>query len=119
MLRLGSEQTPLSPELSETIVQAEEVFVTPIARAEIGIKLSIGKLRLPADESTFWRETVTRLQAAELPFTAEHAALLAVMPLHHRDPFDRMIAAQCLSAGLHLATTDRVFERYGVAIILS
>ena len=81
-------------------------------------QLSIGKLKLPVEEDTFWRETVSRLQAVDLPFTAKHAGLLGAMPLHHRDPFDRMIAAQCLTEGLHLATTDRIFELYGIAIIL-
>jgi PIN domain nuclease of toxin-antitoxin system len=117
-IRVGNEQTPLSTELTEALVQADEILVSPISRAEIGIKLSIGKLRIPAEEATYWRETVTRLQAIELPFTADHASRLAAMPLHHRDPFDRMIAAQCLAENLHLATTDRIFTRYGVAVLL-
>jgi len=61
---------------------------------------------------------VEELQAIELPFTSRHAELLASMPLHHRDPFDRMISVQCLAENLAIATTDSVFTLYGVQSVL-
>ncbi len=57
------------------------------------------------------------MRALGNPFTAEHAGLLHSPPLYHRDPFDRMIAAQCLSEGVALALTDAVFARYGVRLL--
>ena len=93
--------------------------MSSLARAEIGIKLSVGKLALSTEEAYFWRRTRDLLQAEELPFTAEHAGMLHRLPLHHRDPFDRMIAAQCLVEELTLASTDAIFAEYGVRLLPS
>ena len=117
VIRLGGQAADLRGPLKEAILNATEILVTPVARAEIGIKLSIGKLRLPVLEPVYWAGVTTRLQARELPFTSSHAALLASLPLLHRDPFDRMIACQCLEEDVFLATTDSVFEQYGVKTI--
>jgi PIN domain nuclease of toxin-antitoxin system len=117
LIKLGTQDDILSATIKEAILNASEVLVTPIARAEIGIKLSIGKLELPTTESEYWKAVSIRLQASELPFDSTHAALLASLPLVHRDPFDRMIAAQCLVEDLHLATTDAVFKRYGIKVV--
>jgi len=96
---------------------AQTFYVSAISRAEIGIKLSTGKLELPSDETTFWKDVVDRFQATPLPFTSEHAAQLANLPLYHRDPFDRMLVAQCLSENAVLATTDELLARYGVTLL--
>jgi PIN domain nuclease of toxin-antitoxin system len=117
LLRIGMAGVPLGPQVHKAIVQAECLYVTPISRTEIGIKMSVGKLTLPVPEEEFWRRLTHRLQAKELHYSCSHAALLANMALIHRDPFDRMIAAQCLVEGVHLATTDAIFEQYGVKVI--
>jgi PIN domain nuclease of toxin-antitoxin system len=113
-LGIGMSGTFISPNLRQTILEASTLFVSPITRTEIGIKVSVGKLSLPTDERRFWAEMVKRLQAAELPYTCAHAALLADLPLQHRDPFDRMLVAQCLAEDLHFATIDSIFADYGV-----
>jgi PIN domain nuclease of toxin-antitoxin system len=46
-----------------------------------------------------------------------HAAAVETLPWHHRDPFDRLLAAQALAEGLHLVTRDRVFRQYGVKTV--
>ncbi|MCW5941509.1 MAG: type II toxin-antitoxin system VapC family toxin [Fimbriimonadaceae bacterium] len=117
LLRYARSAPPLPDGTRRAIVEAEELYVTAVSRAEIGIKASIGKLRLPKPEPAFWSELVARLQAIELAFDSGHAALLAELPLHHRDPFDRMIACQCLAAGLKLATVDPVFRQYGIETV--
>ena len=53
----------------------------------------------------------------ELPVTFRHADRLTGLPPHHRDPFDRMLVAQAAVEELALVTRDRVFARYGVALI--
>ena len=53
----------------------------------------------------------------ELPIRLHHAALLAGLPWHHRDPFDRMLAAQALAEGLTVVTRDRAFKLYGVKVL--
>ena len=116
-IRIGNPNASLSAPIRKSLVEAETVLVSSLVRAEIGIKLSIGKLTLPTDEQAYWKEMTSRLQAQELPFAVRHAALLSKLPLHHRDPFDRMIAVQCLADDLTLATTDPIFHSYGVNVI--
>jgi PIN domain nuclease of toxin-antitoxin system len=58
-----------------------------------------------------------RIGLPELAITAEHAELSAELPLHHRDPFDRMLVAQAQVEGLVLATRDTAMARYGIRIL--
>lgn len=117
LLRLAGGTAPLAESARTAILEADELFVSAISRAEIGIKVSAGKLRLPVREQVFWDGLRETLQATELGFHCRHAALLSDLPLHHRDPFDRMIVCQCLAEDLCLATNDPLLERYGIAIV--
>ncbi|MEQ1932206.1 MAG: type II toxin-antitoxin system VapC family toxin [Parvularculaceae bacterium] len=47
-----------------------------------------------------------------LPIEVKHAAVLRALPVHHRDPFDRLLIAQAISEGLTMVSGDRAFERY-------
>jgi PIN domain nuclease of toxin-antitoxin system len=51
-----------------------------------------------------------------LPVTAAHARRVALLPWHHRDPFDRMLAAQAQVEGLLLLTADRAMAAYGESV---
>jgi PIN domain nuclease of toxin-antitoxin system len=89
------------------------VWASAVGIAELRIKQRIGKLELPDDFDDLIEETGFEV----LPFRAEHTALLAELPLHHRDPFDRMIIAQAIREGLTVATTDAAFANYPVALL--
>jgi PIN domain nuclease of toxin-antitoxin system len=52
-----------------------------------------------------------------LDITHEHALRAGELPMHHRDPFDRMLIAQALSEQMTLLTADRVFQKYKVDLI--
>lgn len=82
---------------------------------EMAIKISIGKLILKTGTLT---EFVSKLRANEidiLPVLAEDAIRVGELPVErHKDPFDRLIAAQCLRQGLTLLSIDRAFDDYGV-----
>ena len=83
IIKLGGVGKALTPSLQEAIYRSEALFVSPIARAEIAIKVSIGKLPLPVTAGIFWESLVSRLQAAELPFCLAHADALSSLPLFH------------------------------------
>jgi PIN domain nuclease of toxin-antitoxin system len=51
------------------------------------------------------------------PISREHAASVATLPWHHRDPFDRLLAAQALSERCAMVTVDRMFRKYGVDVV--
>jgi PIN domain nuclease of toxin-antitoxin system len=117
LLSITRSQDKLGPDIRTALLQAEQLYVSAISRAEIGIKVSIGKLHLPAPEPSFWLDLVLRLQASELAFNSSHAARMALLPLHHRDPFDRMIVAQCQAENLVLATTDVFLKSYEINVL--
>ena len=96
------------------IKDAELVYVSAVTGWEIAIKTSMGRLRV--------RRSVTEVCRAsgfvELPVHLRHAEVVATLPWHHRDPFDRFLVAQAIHEKLTLVTRDRIFERYDVPLIL-
>lgn len=81
--------------------------------AEIGVKVSIGKLAVP-DALT---ETVIQSGLKMLPLSAEHGLGVAELPMHHRDPFDRLLISQARIEGLSVVTADQRFRDYDVEVI--
>jgi len=106
----------LSRRASAALQNPENVLeLSAISLAEIAIKASLGKLKIPAEMA---RHAVEDLQTRILPFTAQHAYALFNLPLHHRDPFDRQILAQAMSEAIPIVTPDKQFEQYnGVKVI--
>ena len=93
--------------------RANELFLSVVSAWEIGIKSSIGKLRL----SIGIQEGIRNLDLSLVPVTLPHALRVADLPLHHRDPFDRLLIAQAMVEDLTVLTSDAVFSRYGVAVM--
>jgi PIN domain nuclease of toxin-antitoxin system len=81
---------------------------------EISIKASLGKLTLPASPRKWIRDALSANAVALLAIEVDHAARVAELPFHHRDPFDRLLASQALSESLPLVSADRIFDRYRV-----
>lgn len=81
---------------------------------EIGIKTSIGKLSLSKPFRT-WVETAFRdLRLVDLPISLDNVERLTALPFHHKDPFDRLLAAQALTEAIPLISADAAFDPYGV-----
>lgn len=81
---------------------------------EMAIKLSLGKLRLPAPIGRFVPEQLAANSFRQLEIDFRHVAKVAALPFHHRDPFDRLLAAQALEEHCPILSVDPVFRRYGV-----
>ena len=90
-----------------------EIVVSAVSAWEIAIKTSLRKLRF--DANLIEQTDVNDFERLDVTF--EHAAAAGALPPHHRDPFDRMLAAQARSEGLTLVTDDPVFTRYGVPLL--
>ncbi len=94
----------------------EPRFVSQVCAIEIAIKHSIGKLSLPLPFQTnfahAFREMARELSADILDIDLGHIAALNHLPLHHRDPFDRLIIAQAVNDDLTIVTRDRTFAAY-------
>jgi PIN domain nuclease of toxin-antitoxin system len=81
---------------------------------EMAIKISLGKLKLPGAIERFIPEQLTANGFRQLEIGFRHIARVASLPFHHRDPFDRVLAAQALEGGLTVVSADAVFRKYGV-----
>ena len=90
--------------------QRNEVFVSAATGWEIGIKRANGKLQAPANLDAM----VEDAGFAPLPLTYFHGEQAGALPMHHNDPFDRMLIAQAQAEGLVIVTRDPRIPRYGV-----
>ena len=111
-----------SPHLSENareiIANPEsELFLSAASGWEIAIKMQLGKLRVADDLERFIAEQLSLNQIVTLPITMHHALHVHNLPLHHRDPFDRMIITQSQLEKMPVLTADSIFARYNVKTI--
>jgi PIN domain nuclease of toxin-antitoxin system len=91
------------------------VYVSSATIWEISIKQSIGKLKLPGD----LLEGLEQCGFEELKINHKHASAAGQLPNFHKDPFDRMLIAQCKVDGLTLMTRDSLLKKYNVGIIVA
>lgn len=104
----------LSTAARNTIESAEEIYVSSVSIWEISIKSGLGKLDVDVDELLGW---LVSLKIVSLPVTWSHARALRDLPLHHRDPFDRMLIAQAVTEPLHLLTADVQLKPYSSLVL--
>jgi PIN domain nuclease of toxin-antitoxin system len=121
LLWIALDDAALRPRARDTLFAAP-LYASAISGAEIAIKASIGKLPLPGPFDTdfgfAFRTLLDRAGVDLLPFDLAAVERLRHLPLHHRDPFDRMIIAQALVSQLTVATRDRAFADYAGLEIL-
>ena len=95
--------------------RSNAVFISAVNVLEVGIKHSLGKTGLDAMliSARQFLQLSESSNLEVLPVLAEHAALAAELPPHHRDPFDRLLVAQAQADGLRLLTRDKTVIAYG------
>jgi PIN domain nuclease of toxin-antitoxin system len=81
---------------------------------EIAIKSSIGKLNLGLTIDRLVDEQIIANGIELLNITTEHLVVVANLPLHHRDPFDRLIIAQGMVEQIPIVSADEIFDRYPI-----
>ena len=81
---------------------------------EMAIKAGRGKLEIPRPIDRFLQEQLEVNGFSLLPASLEHVSAVVELPLHHRDPFDRLLAAQARREELAIVSADPVFRKYGV-----
>jgi PIN domain nuclease of toxin-antitoxin system len=94
---------------------ANEIFVSAASAWEIAIKYKQGKLLEAAAFIADLEGAITDEGFAALPVTIVDGQRAGSLPLHHKDPFDRMLIAQALAGSHPLVSNERLFDRYGVA----
>lgn len=96
---------------------ANDVLASAASLWEIAVKAGMGKLRLPGPPAEWLPEALERTGIETLAVEGAHALAAGALPPHHRDPFDRMIAAQALVEGLTVVKRDPRFAPYRVAVL--
>lgn len=93
---------------------ANDVLISPATFWEIAIKVSLKKLDLHLLYEEFMKEGIDGNQFKILPIALRHTTAVATMPFHHRDPFDRLIAAQALVEQIAVVSIDPGLDPYGI-----
>lgn len=113
---LGS-PTRLSEGARNAIREADAIVLSVASIWEVGVKHALGKLPLTEGVRPLISEAVRALGAHVLPIATEHVLVAAELPLHHRDPFDRVLVAQARCEGLTLVSADAAVRAYNVALL--
>lgn len=93
---------------------SNDVLISPASYWEIAIKISLGKYQLPESFETWMEHQVQVNEFEILPIGISHAAAIATLPFHHKDPFDRLLIAQTLVEKLPIISVDQVLDAYSV-----
>jgi len=101
---------------ARTLIEDESnrVYLSAASLWEIAIKVSLGKLALSEPFETFIPEQLDVNSVELLGISVSHASRVASLPFHHRDPFDRLLAAQALMEDIPIISADDVLDAYGV-----
>jgi PIN domain nuclease of toxin-antitoxin system len=110
-----------SPQLSiqakDLIESDADVLLSVVSLWEIAIKTSIGKLTLPDIYDKFIPQQVALNEFELLAIDITHLSMVATLPFHHRDPFDRLLIAQAMVENVPIISIDSAFSPYSVTQI--
>ena len=109
------EDPQLSTTASDVIIDpTNDIEVSPATYWEIAIKIRLGKYTLPEPYGLFIEREIATNDFHILPIEPKHTAVLTTLPLHHRDPFDRLLIAQAMVEAIPLLSVDTAFDAYPV-----
>ena len=107
---------PLTPAATAAIIEpSHDVYISVVTGWEIAIKSSQGKITIDGDLT----EDIYANGFDFLPIRWSHASHVGALPDHHRDPFDRMLIAQCQSEGFTLISRDLDIAKYEVDLLVA
>lgn len=110
---LSENDSNLPDNLRDMIDVADRVYLSIASLWEIAIKLNLGKLSLQRNYETIEGE----LKSSDiliLPISFVDTLQISRLPLHHRDPFDRMLIAQAMNRSLIVISRDTKFDAYPI-----
>jgi PIN domain nuclease of toxin-antitoxin system len=108
---IGSDR--ITPKVREQI-ESNDNLLSLASLWEIAIKSSLGKLDLELSIEQLVEEQIIANGIELLDITTEHIAVVANLPLHHRDPFDRLIISQVMVEQIPIVGRDKAFDSYSV-----
>jgi PIN domain nuclease of toxin-antitoxin system len=113
---LGNVEKLSEEALSAITDQKNEKYVSIVSAWELAIKINLGKLTFEGGVANFFK--MIQENGFELmPVKEDHIIRLETLPLHHRDPFDRLLLTTAISEQMTFITSDKEFTQYGVSLI--
>lgn len=109
--KLGAQLEVVADPINERLVSAVSAW-------EIASKWATGRLPIPEHPANFVPSCMRYLVATLVDIELAHALVVADLPLHRRDPFDRLLIAQARALDVPILTADRIFEAYDVDVLL-
>lgn len=110
---MAGEKDRVGAQARKAIDKGDPVLVSAVVLWEVAIKRLLGKLDAPSDLF----DQLLRAGVELLPISPNHADRVGALPLHHHDPFDRLLVAQAECDGLTLVSADRELANYGVEVL--
>jgi PIN domain nuclease of toxin-antitoxin system len=95
----------------------DELVFSLVSIWEIAIKMKLGKFNDLGSSVAYIRDQMNEYGMELLPIRYEHILQLEALPLHHGDPFDRLLIAQAITENLPILTGDKKFKLYDVKVI--
>ncbi|WP_103668275.1 type II toxin-antitoxin system VapC family toxin [Pseudanabaena sp. BC1403] len=109
-----NDSTELSNSAAELIESDVDLWISIASLWEISIKVNLNKLDLPDDYEKFIPHQIAINNIEILPVNLQHLIVLTKLPLHHRDPFDRLLIAQAIAEEVPIISIDKKFDLYEV-----
>lgn len=94
--------------------ERNQCFLSMASCWEMAIKKGLGKLDVPEPLDGFVAEQVAANRFSILPIDLRHVSHVSRLAFHHRDPFDRLLAAQATEESMSIASADPIFQKYGI-----
>jgi PIN domain nuclease of toxin-antitoxin system len=117
LLRAAYAPGKLTAKAEEAFIEADRVLVSVVSLWEIGLKLSRGGfhgLKVPDDWNASLVAWMMEQRIETIGIEVADCRTIQVLPFHHKDPFDRMMIAQCLRLDCNVISTDDKFDLYGI-----
>ena len=112
-----AEDEKLSRRAQKIFTGPNDLWLSVASIWEIMVKVQTGKLHLPAPTGPYVVKKLAGNRIEVLPIALDHVLRIESLPIHHRDPFDRVLIAQSIEEGWPIVTADPLFERYSVDVI--
>jgi PIN domain nuclease of toxin-antitoxin system len=112
-----ADEGKLSRRAKQIYTGPNDLWLSVASMWEIVIKVQAGKLPLPQPAGPYLVKQLAQNQIELLPVSLDHVLGVETLPLHHRDPFDRLLIAQSMEEGWPIITADPWFAHYPVEVI--
>jgi PIN domain nuclease of toxin-antitoxin system len=110
--------TTNSPQLSlsaKSLIESDvDLWLSIASLWEIAIKVNTGKMTLPQLFDDFLPQQIRVNEIEVLPIDFRHLSVIATLPLHHRDPFDRLLISQAMVERVAIVSADTMFDQYEI-----